>query len=392
MGGTFDGSDDRRHAPTSTGAERNVSADAAFVEAVKAGDLIALKKSVEDGADINQHAFFIGATALVHCASDDSRIALLKYLLKCKADLSGRDWGGDSALMNAALFGQVENTKCLLEAGIDTELQNKNGDTAVVLAEYRNHKHIADLIRAAANILEAEHAVSASIEDLEKGFKEACLQQDFDIETIKKYLDAGVDIRKTPFTFGGKDTGNALHQSSFHDRENELLRFFLKHDPGLINLQDSAGDSALHFTVYQNASKNAETLIELGIDTEIRNHDGLTALEFAQQQGKQRLSEAIIEAAYIAKNSKDGFLKENDYTISQFEELDRGEITLRKSFNFASREITTISKFGLVVQQFKDIENQDRIKAAAEALKALRGNPGNWQAYKPVSPAKPRLT
>lgn len=236
MGGINVGSDYRQRM-----TRYEASAESVFVKAVKEGDLIALKKCVEDGADINQPSFFREATAVMYCANHPSRTNLLEYLLKHNPDLSLTNNQERSALAYAVYSKKVENVKCLLDADIDIVL---------------GHKSIYRAIEAARE------------------------RKCYDIEKL------------------------------------------------------------------------------------------------------------ILES-FVKKHFYNGFAKENDYTVSREEKLGISDITLTQAFNFASKEVITMGKGSLFIQPFKDIADQTRIKDAAEALKKLKGNPGNWQFYKAVKPVKP---
>lgn len=109
---------------------------------------------LERGADANSTTKF-GFTPLMQAAQRDNVIpikALLKYGANVNAkdfgedDLSGItpfDYHGETALMRAALKGNIHVIKELIKCGADSKIKNKNGKTALMLAEssFSDNKH-----------------------------------------------------------------------------------------------------------------------------------------------------------------------------------------------------------------------------------------------------------
>jgi ankyrin repeat protein len=54
----------------------------------------------------------------------------LQALIDAGADLNAQDENGQTSLMNAATYEDLEGVRALLLAGADVNLKNKEGDTA----------------------------------------------------------------------------------------------------------------------------------------------------------------------------------------------------------------------------------------------------------------------
>lgn len=80
----------------------------------------------------------------------------------------------------------------------------------------------------------------------------------------------------------------------------------------------------------------------------------------------------------------DGYFRQNDHTILHRETLAEKGLGLTKLFNFEAREVVTITERNGMpssfVRNFTDIENQDTIKKAYEALREQGGDPPDWRA------------
>ncbi|CAJ1061068.1 LOW QUALITY PROTEIN: KN motif and ankyrin repeat domain-containing protein 4 [Xyrichtys novacula] len=100
--------------------------------------------------DVNACSRQAGQTALMLAVSH-GRVAMVKLLLSCGADVNARDREGSTALMCASEHGHTHIVRLLLESGhCDISLTDKNGQTALAVAEGASHKDIVDLLRAYA--------------------------------------------------------------------------------------------------------------------------------------------------------------------------------------------------------------------------------------------------
>ncbi|GKZ37722.1 hypothetical protein AbraIFM66950_009404 [Aspergillus brasiliensis] len=84
---------------------------------------------------------FNGETTLI-CAASRHTPEMLSLLIEYGADVDAVDIRGRSALMEAALFGQVENIKVLLKCGADTKIRDVNNRQAVYFAQ--DHQEVRE--------------------------------------------------------------------------------------------------------------------------------------------------------------------------------------------------------------------------------------------------------
>lgn len=219
--------------------------------------------------------------------------------------------------------------------------------------------------------------------DIDKIFKKAC--NSGDIKDIEQALAKGADINAKLF----EGDASALIRFGRDANGTTILKCLIKHKADLDQV-DGWGDTALHEAAARNHFQNVDCLLKAGADITKKNHDHETALDRAKKEGHLNIIQ-LLERARHHRNSYKGFVKENDHTVSMIENLDFSGINLKKAFNFATQEVTTIGDNCIDLQQFSEITNQKRLDEAADALKALGGNTADWKPRKPGALAtKPR--
>ena len=119
-----------------SGLEANAAkaAEDTIWNAARNGDLAAIERHLQDGADINGIDPVSGQTPLVWAALL-GQLEAVDWLLQNGAAVNDRTKDGGTPLHAAAFLGRVEVAKLLLQHGADTEAKNNNGDTPRVALE-----------------------------------------------------------------------------------------------------------------------------------------------------------------------------------------------------------------------------------------------------------------
>lgn len=65
-----------------------------------------------------------------------------------QADVNAKNQYGETALMNAARWGRVENAAFLIDEGADINAMTKSGETALEFAAYSLHKNVVELLKS----------------------------------------------------------------------------------------------------------------------------------------------------------------------------------------------------------------------------------------------------
>lgn len=83
----------------------------------------------------------------IHTATISGNIEAVKQHIQAGTNINEKDpFGGSSPLISAALFGQTEIAKVLVEAGADLDFQNNDGSTALLTASFFCRPDIVKLL------------------------------------------------------------------------------------------------------------------------------------------------------------------------------------------------------------------------------------------------------
>ncbi len=123
------------------------SASADIHTAVATGDEAALRQHLAAGTDINAKDPFGGSSPLI-TAAVFGQPEIAKFLIEAGADLNFQNNDGSTALISAAFFGRREIVQLLLDAGADKTIKNKYGATAYesVIVPFKDVKSSYDMM------------------------------------------------------------------------------------------------------------------------------------------------------------------------------------------------------------------------------------------------------
>ncbi len=136
-----------------------------------------VKYLVENGADIDSEALtvtrnleifeyllekgnvdinsvgYLGMTALSLSSIEEGDFEMFKYLLKKGVDVNVKNDDGSTALMVASLYGNLEMVKYLIENGADINAKDNDGSTALIYAsKWANLEEVEYLVKNGADI------------------------------------------------------------------------------------------------------------------------------------------------------------------------------------------------------------------------------------------------
>lgn len=115
--------------------------------AVASGNEAALRQHIAAGTDINMKDPFGGSSPLI-TAAVFGQTDMARILIESGADLEFRNNDGSTPLITAAFFGRPEIVRLLLDAGADKTIENKYGATAYesVAAPFAEAKSTYDMM------------------------------------------------------------------------------------------------------------------------------------------------------------------------------------------------------------------------------------------------------
>jgi ankyrin repeat protein len=114
-------------------------------DAAKDGNIIAVKRHLAAGSDIESRCIDCGGTALGHAARNGHK-GVVEFLISNGADVNVNIDG--TPLHPAAFKGDKEIAELLIAKGADVDAMDDNGDTPLNWAAAGGHKEIAELLIA----------------------------------------------------------------------------------------------------------------------------------------------------------------------------------------------------------------------------------------------------
>eukprot|EP00042_Codosiga_hollandica_P025265 m.111185 g.111185 ORF g.111185 m.111185 type:complete len:185 (+) comp51818_c0_seq17:1204-1758(+) len=105
-----------------------------------------------------------GNTAL-HWAVSNNHVEVLEWFVELRIDCNGMRDDGWTALMVAALKGSTECARILLQAGARTTITNREGHTALALAQVRQSNPVIQLLEEHERCLEAQQYIKPAVRE-----------------------------------------------------------------------------------------------------------------------------------------------------------------------------------------------------------------------------------
>ncbi|CAE1172053.1 OSBPL1_2 [Acanthosepion pharaonis] len=213
------------------------------------------------------------------------KLRKLDINLNCKGtQRSNKGW---SPLHLAAYFGHAEVVKLLLEAGAEVNVQNDMGDTPLHRAAYTAREDIVMLLLS--------HGADISILNTE-GHTPKTLAP----SPVKRFLEASE--RSDSHRMTSEFLSSCLHGQI--DIIKEIVRQPNAPD---INITDKFGNTALHMAALRNQKHIAILLLQLGIDTSLKNNNGQRAMDLTSSpQMKQLLNVRPVQDIPIQSGRQEG--------------------------------------------------------------------------------------
>ena len=120
-------------------------------EAAKNGDLVALRKAVDGGADLDRlDGMGISPLSWASIMGEDAAVTLL---LDAGADIDRQNGDGGTPLHAAAFLGRASTVTLLLKMGADRDVRNNNGLTALNTIAGGWNPQMRGIVEYVANLL-----------------------------------------------------------------------------------------------------------------------------------------------------------------------------------------------------------------------------------------------
>jgi ankyrin repeat protein len=241
-----------------------------------------------------------GRTALHEAASNSQ---LVRVLLENGADVHAKvndddHFGGSTPLLIASGRGCLEAVEVLLDAGSDIRVQNKRGETALIVTLQASNEQTVEaeivdvLLRAGADVNAKDHHGMTAL---------MCASQDRRIAIVQNLLNNLADVNAQ------NNEGFTVLMMSSSGIQEETVKFLLEHGAN-INLANDEGQTALMLAVeHRNGLDTVEILLDKNADVNASDATGKTALMYAAENGRPQMIRALLEyGAQVDKRERDG--------------------------------------------------------------------------------------
>jgi uncharacterized protein len=243
---------------------------AAVADAARADDLAAVRKLIQEHADVNAPVND-GSTALLWAAYH-SDAEMTKALLAAGASVDPANHYGVTPLLQASRNGDVEVIRALLDAGADATRWHPEGETPLMAASRTSHVDAVRLLLSRGSFVNAADPFQ----------EETALMwasAEGHLEVVKALLAAGADPNLK------------AHVSTITERKNAD--------------HPSGGFTALMFAVRNGHEDVVKALIAGGADVKATNADGATATIVAIVNDRFDLAKELID---LGADPNDGSL------------------------------------------------------------------------------------
>ena len=261
-------------------------ADTPLTIACDLGWLDTAKLLIERGADVDYEnkknkTPLILATELIMPFD----LLICKILIKRGAHVNRRTRNGNSVLLNATKYGNLELIGALVEgANADVNQAFIDGTTALMRACYYNYHNLA------VSLLQSGADVEAKNTRNETALYIACFRGNLDIvQLLVENHEARVNISDL-------DGDTPLSVACYEDK-NQVIRFLLQNDACRVNTRGIRGDTPLHIAVSNCSNDIVQMLIEKGADVDAVNNENETPLHIAARHSRIDTIQTLLRHA-----------------------------------------------------------------------------------------------
>lgn len=196
----------------------------------------------------------------------------------------------DNKFSKAIYKNDISKVRELLNSGEDINQSNKFGFTPVIIAAHTGHYDIFKLL--IDRNAKTDGVIKLSKKSKYLGMNIFLLAVEGKNMKIIKYLSEQADYSKS----ASHDGVTALHIAGANCQDEVVDLLVSKGTP--VNAQTIKGKTALHSTAIKSCLSSSVSLIESGIDTNLKDKDGKSALDYAKSSRDPRL------AYYLQKKSR----------------------------------------------------------------------------------------
>jgi len=238
--------------------------DTALHEAAEAGDLKAMERLLDDGAEI--HGIDFESRTPITAAAESGQVDAVRLLLRRGAGLERTDDLDRTVLMAASQYGQMAVVKLLLERGASLEPVVWTPLHFAALGPHNHPKRVEERIAVAEVLIDAGLSPNEMDED---GIGETPLflaARRCDVKMIRYLVSKGAEVStltngQTPLHYAAK---GARPRSEFRETVEYLIGLGVQ-----IDAKNGEGETALLIAVQRQDEGRVDVLLDNGADPSI---------------------------------------------------------------------------------------------------------------------------
>ena len=226
----------------------------------------------EDNKELNQ----------LHSAERDSDVTRMKSTPPLERSVDSRNATGITPLMNAAMNGNVQTVKLLIEKGADPSLKDNSGLNSLHFAAIGGDTDIISLI----------HTRMPDIESLNGEGETPLLVAAYNgkLHAVKWFLERGANA-----TYKDKGGWNALHSAAYSG-DAETIDHILTHVPN-IESKTADGETPLIIAVRHQKLQGVKCLLEKGANPLAKDNEGQNSLYYSSSRDPDLLGLVLSHVA-----------------------------------------------------------------------------------------------
>jgi ankyrin repeat protein len=250
--------------------------DGQLLSAAHDGDVAAVQKLLEEGADADARNVQDGRTALI-LAAEAGQTGAAAALIAKGANLEIKDNFGNTALIRSAKNGQASTVKLLLDKGANPETSDAGGETALMAASgaYQASVDGAELVLQKKVKTEATDAAGQTALMYAASAGNA--------RTARLLLDHGANIEVK-----GNDGNTALIDAALDTKTGDTgatVRALLEAG-AKIEVRNGTGQTPLIAAAWSGNIDCVALLLERGADRNAKDREGKTARDYARANNR----------------------------------------------------------------------------------------------------------
>ncbi|GAQ09404.1 hypothetical protein ALT_6725 [Aspergillus lentulus] len=238
------------------------------LDATKMGDET-VKKLISIGADYTQ-------VRVIHALAGRCSLDVIKLAIDKGADFRQTSMDGRTSIHHAATNTDHPDVLEFLVGKYPELLSSQSARTFLWSAIYNGSLRLVKILIIAGVDIAGDSTVHAT------------LASRCSLDVVKAAIDKGADFRQI-----NPDGRTMIHYAATNIDHPDVLEFLIGKYPELLSSQSTRGKTALWSALYEGSAELAHILITAGIDINVRDHAGKTALHAALEFSHQAVYQSM---------------------------------------------------------------------------------------------------